>query len=244
MPMSGAEFLSLSSDSRSASSSAEGRHLTDTSPQFHEQLVVPRLVGPPQAAPAEPGAIRSQRTASERQESPSQDSDVFSEELIDPISRWDLELDDDELDDDSELDELDGDELDDEDDRDEDDDDFDDDYGLDPAEEHVISSLPVRALTAMDAAWARKVGDSWSCSICMESFQVGTPVRTLPCFHCFCAACIDEWLRRQGACPICKQRVSDHVDAALHSDRADAESLESDSEESLGRFQRRVGTMV
>ncbi|KAL7473089.1 hypothetical protein ACHAXS_013492 [Conticribra weissflogii] len=43
-----------------------------------------------------------------------------------------------------------------------------------------------------------------SCSICLEPYQVGDTVRTIPCFHTFHSCCIDPWLREKAECPICK----------------------------------------
>ena len=46
--------------------------------------------------------------------------------------------------------------------------------------------------------------DRTKCSICLEDFQCGDVVRTLPCFHSFHKECIDRWLGNKPICPICK----------------------------------------
>ncbi|XP_062074560.1 RING-H2 finger protein ATL20-like [Humulus lupulus] len=44
-----------------------------------------------------------------------------------------------------------------------------------------------------------------SCSICLTEYQPNDTVRTLPnCFHYFHSDCIDEWLRLNASCPICR----------------------------------------
>uniref|UniRef100_A0A7S3CZ90 RING-type domain-containing protein n=1 Tax=Palpitomonas bilix TaxID=652834 RepID=A0A7S3CZ90_9EUKA len=43
-----------------------------------------------------------------------------------------------------------------------------------------------------------------SCAICMEDYKDGEMLRTLPCFHVFHQACIDEWANREPSCPICR----------------------------------------
>ncbi|KAM6557707.1 hypothetical protein CsatB_004726 [Cannabis sativa] len=44
-----------------------------------------------------------------------------------------------------------------------------------------------------------------SCSICLTEYQANDIVRTLPnCFHYFHSNCIDEWLRLNASCPICR----------------------------------------
>ena len=88
-----------------------------------------------------------------------------------------------------------------------------------------INRLPVRVLNVGDdliASVATTSGNSISssigddkhrgkmnkertkCSICLEDFQCGDVVRTLPCFHSFHKDCIDRWLRSKSICPICK----------------------------------------
>ncbi|KAF4353202.1 hypothetical protein F8388_014670 [Cannabis sativa] len=44
-----------------------------------------------------------------------------------------------------------------------------------------------------------------NCSICLTEYQANDIVRTLPnCFHYFHSNCIDEWLRLNASCPICR----------------------------------------
>uniref|UniRef100_A0A061RFX1 E3 ubiquitin-protein ligase SDIR1 n=1 Tax=Tetraselmis sp. GSL018 TaxID=582737 RepID=A0A061RFX1_9CHLO len=45
------------------------------------------------------------------------------------------------------------------------------------------------------------------CNICLCDYDEGDVVRTLPCLHWFHADCVDRWLRSNGTCPICKNRV-------------------------------------
>jgi hypothetical protein len=45
---------------------------------------------------------------------------------------------------------------------------------------------------------------SSSCAVCLEQYQVGEMVRTIPCFHTFHATCIDPWLAQRAECPVCK----------------------------------------
>eukprot|EP00435_Cladocopium_sp_Y103_P027866 s3478_g6.t3 len=45
------------------------------------------------------------------------------------------------------------------------------------------------------------------CMVCMEEFADGETLRSLPCLHRYHQNCIDQWLVRCAACPICKQRI-------------------------------------
>jgi len=46
-----------------------------------------------------------------------------------------------------------------------------------------------------------------SCPVCLEDFEAGDHVRTLPCFHFFHKECIDQWLKQNAICPIDKQSM-------------------------------------
>lgn len=46
-----------------------------------------------------------------------------------------------------------------------------------------------------------------TCSVCLEQVTDGELVRSLPCLHQFHASCIDQWLRQQATCPVCKFRL-------------------------------------
>ncbi|KAJ6293267.1 hypothetical protein OIU77_008748 [Salix suchowensis] len=46
------------------------------------------------------------------------------------------------------------------------------------------------------------------CSICLQDFKDWDPMRKLPfCEHYFHLECIDEWLTRNGSCPMCRNHV-------------------------------------
>lgn len=65
--------------------------------------------------------------------------------------------------------------------------------GLTPTE---IRSLPLLAGAGLDER---------ECSICLSQVEDEDEVRKLPkCGHAFHRACIDLWLLRQNACPLCK----------------------------------------
>ncbi|MCD9638154.1 hypothetical protein HAX54_021928 [Datura stramonium] len=43
------------------------------------------------------------------------------------------------------------------------------------------------------------------CPICLAEYQPKETLRTIPeCLHCFHADCIDEWLRLNASCPVCR----------------------------------------
>lgn len=55
---------------------------------------------------------------------------------------------------------------------------------------------------------------SQDCAICLEGLKEGDRSRILPkCKHIFHANCIDSWLIRVPACPVCRGTVVPNVDA-------------------------------
>ena len=49
-----------------------------------------------------------------------------------------------------------------------------------------------------------------SCNICLEPYEIGDELRTIPCMHKFHKNCIDKWLRSNATCPVCKCSINDH----------------------------------
>ncbi|MBA0685309.1 hypothetical protein Goari_012976 [Gossypium aridum] len=48
--------------------------------------------------------------------------------------------------------------------------------------------------------------DDNTCSICLSEYRPNETLRSIPhCQHCFHADCIDEWLRLNATCPICRK---------------------------------------
>ncbi|KAK7406860.1 hypothetical protein VNO78_08494 [Psophocarpus tetragonolobus] len=68
----------------------------------------------------------------------------------------------------------------------------------------LVEKIPKIKITAdnnLDAS-----GDRVSCSVCLQDFQLGEIVRSLPhCHHMFHLPCIDKWLFRHGSCPLCRR---------------------------------------
>jgi hypothetical protein len=80
---------------------------------------------------------------------------------------------------------------------------------MEPAESRatesgVIAQLPVYKLTSIPSSEERT-----RCLVCMEDYELGVEVKTLPCckryaVHVFHTECIDQWLARSKLCPVCK----------------------------------------
>ncbi|XP_078444423.1 NEP1-interacting protein 2-like isoform X2 [Wolffia australiana] len=49
--------------------------------------------------------------------------------------------------------------------------------------------------------------DAESCSICLQDYEIGEEVATLPCIHKFHTKCVARWRTRANACPMCKNEA-------------------------------------
>lgn len=48
-----------------------------------------------------------------------------------------------------------------------------------------------------------------TCPICLVDYHPKDTVRCIPeCEHCFHSDCVDEWLRLNGTCPVCRSSPS------------------------------------
>lgn len=55
--------------------------------------------------------------------------------------------------------------------------------------------------------WSCKDGVN-TCTVCIEDFDIGDEVKTLPCKHVFHSLCINKWvLERSTVCPNCKRLI-------------------------------------
>lgn len=52
--------------------------------------------------------------------------------------------------------------------------------------------------------------DQISCRVCLSEYEDQEELKILPCFHKFHSSCIDEWLQRSSACPLCNNSVTRH----------------------------------
>ncbi|GJN13897.1 hypothetical protein PR202_gb00653 [Eleusine coracana subsp. coracana] len=45
------------------------------------------------------------------------------------------------------------------------------------------------------------------CAMCLKDFDAEEKLRAMPCAHAFHEQCIFQWLRRNAACPLCRQQL-------------------------------------
>jgi len=51
------------------------------------------------------------------------------------------------------------------------------------------------------------------CRVCLSEFEANETLRTLPCLHRFHKHCIDEWIKRNAVCPVCRVPLREQLHA-------------------------------
>jgi len=75
------------------------------------------------------------------------------------------------------------------------------------------------------------VKDTPSCAICMQAYQVGEKVRTLPCQHEFHVDCVDKWLPMKRECPLCRHDITKPTPVAVPQDDFPEDEMEEQRED-------------
>ncbi|XP_058067850.1 RING-H2 finger protein ATL56-like [Magnolia sinica] len=76
-----------------------------------------------------------------------------------------------------------------------------------PDRSDLRSGLSLKALDNLPC-FHHVAGPSSDCAVCLDVFCEGDRCRLLPgCSHSFHAACVDTWLVKVPACPICRTSV-------------------------------------
>jgi hypothetical protein len=66
-----------------------------------------------------------------------------------------------------------------------------------------LSASRIRQLPKSRATQSQ-VDRKEECVICMDSFELGVEMITLPCFHLFHSGCIGPWFKTKHECPVCR----------------------------------------
>ncbi|KAJ6724274.1 RING/U-BOX SUPERFAMILY PROTEIN [Salix viminalis] len=87
--------------------------------------------------------------------------------------------------------------------------------GVSGLSEDCIQKLP-EFIYQSDSNIVVQCCPEFCCSICLQDFKDWDSMRKLPfCEHYFHLECIDEWLTRNGSCPMCRNYVCSIDDDVL-----------------------------
>jgi hypothetical protein len=78
------------------------------------------------------------------------------------------------------------------------------------AEQRWLDTLPPRVPSSfppdLGGLPRERLGSDSTCPICLDTMPAGTREPVGPCHHQFHETCIGQWLVRQNACPLCRER--------------------------------------
>lgn len=77
---------------------------------------------------------------------------------------------------------------------------------------YVRPKLPITTYTSQSNIPASDA----NCTICLNDYNDGEKIKTLPCQHHFHVGCIDEWFNVDDICPLCKKPVNILYDLLDH----------------------------
>ncbi|KAL6888420.1 hypothetical protein ACP4OV_009446 [Aristida adscensionis] len=81
--------------------------------------------------------------------------------------------------------------------------------GLSPAELRRLPSFDFASPLDVDGDGDGGASQAHLCAVCLEAARAGERWRALPaCGHAFHAACVDRWLAKSPACPVCRVAVA------------------------------------
>lgn len=73
-----------------------------------------------------------------------------------------------------------------------------------PTDQQIVNELPETQIDDVNKLSPEKK----NCVICLEDFKNGDKATVLPCLHLFHKNCIQNWLKTQNCCPICKYKLT------------------------------------
>ncbi|XP_015912683.1 E3 ubiquitin-protein ligase goliath [Parasteatoda tepidariorum] len=95
------------------------------------------------------------------------------------------------------------------------------------AAKKALDKIPVKTVKTDESDQDE---DYECCAICIESFQQGELIRSLPCRHSFHKICIDPWLLEHRSCPMCKLDILLHFGLVYTGSQESVLEIDDDDE--------------
>ena len=92
-------------------------------------------------------------------------------------------------------------------------------FGGVPAAASAVADLPETTVTTGGD------GEETCCSVCLEGYEAGDALRTMPCAHAFHGECIVEWLSVSRFCPLCRFKLPTQAEEDAAGQHQQAASL-------------------
>jgi hypothetical protein len=105
------------------------------------------------------------------------------------------------------------------------------DAGCEPVSETQRLDFPMDASIILGGDSSEKLAGTGfeECCICMDS----KPQVSLPCAHCYCLACIEQWNVDHKTCPICRDKLETTDDTWVLEDLPNAQEVSNEIQKSL-----------
>ncbi len=80
-------------------------------------------------------------------------------------------------------------------------------YGANPIRgtEYAQGCTPLELTTCKTIKKLFRDHSEFECTICMEDVEMRKTVSTFTCIHRFCKSCIEEWIKTNPTCPLCRK---------------------------------------
>ncbi|KAI8815784.1 uncharacterized protein EV422DRAFT_572484 [Fimicolochytrium jonesii] len=70
------------------------------------------------------------------------------------------------------------------------------------------SSRKGKTSTAAAASVVYLSGEDAKCTVCLMEYDAGEEIKGTPCMHWFHGECLDQWLKNNNSCPICRTSIT------------------------------------
>ncbi|CAN6335568.1 unnamed protein product [Urochloa humidicola] len=97
-------------------------------------------------------------------------------------------------------------------------------FGAVPASGDAMASLPEKTVGEGEAT-------EEECAVCLEAYEAGDALRTMPCAHAFHQHCIFGWLAVSRLCPLCRFALPAEVDSDADEEDDDDDDDDGDDTE-------------
>ncbi|KAI8914723.1 hypothetical protein DFJ77DRAFT_463072 [Powellomyces hirtus] len=91
-----------------------------------------------------------------------------------------------------------------------------------PASTALIAALPEIKIAKSDLVHHAE------CSVCQDEYTEGETVTALPCKHLFHPPCIENWLKVNGTCPVCRFSLVDEEGSGSTTNNGDSSTTNRD----------------
>lgn len=104
-------------------------------------------------------------------------------------------------------------------------------HPLETGESHGLDESMIKLIPTVTYRKPKELGVLHVCAVCLTEFEEEEKTRVLPnCLHFFHVDCIDEWLRKNANCPLCRSPITTDTSSVSIDQEPDHVLAETNSE--------------